>query len=932
MIVFAYIQDYTTIDVLVLSLIDKKVVKGLIVDTIQEPLFQDKDILIYKLEEINSVYFDYVIALPDTNISISKLLSHGVDFNQIIPMSIYSDINQLICSINIINESLIITNSLNARYNVPQFNLYERIDDYIRFATLDLIISQIISKKISGNLAELGVFRGDFSAKMNAAFPERKLYLFDTFESFPEQHLRHDINCNPDTPQSSFNTMNDYFKQTSVNVVLEKMIYPEKCVIHKGVFPDSIMGLEDEFALVSLDVDLYIPTLEGLKYFYPRLAFGAFIIIHDYDNRGAPGVRVAVDEYCQKHGLTQIPIPDQYGSVVISKNTKSDFIDVNHNSYNEEGERFTNIVIPSENPQESLKESCAEQYQNGSVVISKNTKSDFIDANHNSYIEEGEEFTNIVIPSENPQESLKESCAEQYQNGSIVISKVTTSDLIQANNNCKNDDEERFINTVLPSEDTQESAKKSYTEQFENYFSKQLEWIEKNAYRLLETEEIDAFRYEFDRFAVSLALLEKYYGNNDLHVLEIGAEDVSTKLIKEYFDKWNLDNYEDDLRLTDWEIGGQEYDLIICMEVLEHLTDQFIGKVGSSEYCFDFNAKFAYTGLRNCLREMRKALKHDGRVFISTPNVSSNINILKILDGQAPMQWVNHIREYTIDELADSFSFTGFDIVEYECIDVMTRKWDFKHLYEMYSMLDKDSLLRGSNYFISLRPSFLGTTSKNELMQLREFTFEEEIPLDKKPFIYYDVHEKKMRELHLECEKTISEMIMKHEESLTESEKAHEHTLAGMQEEYENTISVMKTKLVDTVSQMQTEHEQTVSEMQTKYEQTISQISSDYENTISQVNSDFQNTISDLTSKHDTIISALQAESQRSIQALESEVLELKMYLTSLEALQDQYISTNDDLANRLKIKSDEVDAFLSSTSWRITAPLRAVVRKLRRQ
>lgn len=44
--------------------------------------------------------------------------------------------------------------------------------------------SIIYSNNISGCVAEVGVFQGEFASVINKNFPDRKLYLFDTFEGF----------------------------------------------------------------------------------------------------------------------------------------------------------------------------------------------------------------------------------------------------------------------------------------------------------------------------------------------------------------------------------------------------------------------------------------------------------------------------------------------------------------------------------------------------------------------------------------------------------------------------------------------------------------------------------------------------------------------------------------------------------------------------
>lgn len=54
----------------------------------------------------------------------------------------------------------------------------------IRVASLRLIAQEIKDRNVPGELAELGVFRGEFASVMNALFPEKELHLFDTFKSW----------------------------------------------------------------------------------------------------------------------------------------------------------------------------------------------------------------------------------------------------------------------------------------------------------------------------------------------------------------------------------------------------------------------------------------------------------------------------------------------------------------------------------------------------------------------------------------------------------------------------------------------------------------------------------------------------------------------------------------------------------------------------
>jgi O-methyltransferase len=77
--------------------------------------------------------------------------------------------------------------------------------------------------------------------------------------------------------------------------------------------------MADEYAFVSLDVDLYQPILAGLEYFYPRLSAGGYIFIHDYNNARFSGVRMAVEAFLAHTHAPALPLPDFAGSLILTK-------------------------------------------------------------------------------------------------------------------------------------------------------------------------------------------------------------------------------------------------------------------------------------------------------------------------------------------------------------------------------------------------------------------------------------------------------------------------------------------------------------------------------------------------------------------------------------------------------------------------------------
>jgi O-methyltransferase len=186
-------------------------------------------------------------------------------------------------------------------------------EDIIRYSSLELVSQEIYDKEIKGNVAELGVYRGDFAQYINVAFPDRKLYLFDTFEGFNKKDVVKDKLGN------YVGKVHD-FSKTNVDIVLKKMKYKENCIVRKGYFPETAEGLEDSFVFVSIDTDLYEPIYNGLKYFYPRLTKGGYIFVHDYNNiEQYGGTRAAVKKYCDENKIGYFPLSDIAGSAVIVK-------------------------------------------------------------------------------------------------------------------------------------------------------------------------------------------------------------------------------------------------------------------------------------------------------------------------------------------------------------------------------------------------------------------------------------------------------------------------------------------------------------------------------------------------------------------------------------------------------------------------------------
>lgn len=177
-----------------------------------------------------------------------------------------------------------------------------------------------LEEKLAGSVAECGVFKGEFSYFINKYFPEKTLYLFDTFSGFDEQDLTTERSFNHDAFLNSEFNDHRLFTYVSEQIVLARVPHAEKCILKKGYFPETAAGITDQFCFVNLDMDLYQPTLSGLRFFYNKMCPGGVILLHDYFHPKLPGVKRAVAQFAEERrgNICKVPIGDSCSIAIIA--------------------------------------------------------------------------------------------------------------------------------------------------------------------------------------------------------------------------------------------------------------------------------------------------------------------------------------------------------------------------------------------------------------------------------------------------------------------------------------------------------------------------------------------------------------------------------------------------------------------------------------
>lgn len=149
---------------------------------------------------------------------------------------------------------------------------------------------------VDGDVVEFGCYRGDtsllFERLLEQSAPEKRLWLYDSFEGLPEKSAE------------DASVAGDAFKAGELLVSKREVVERFKKAglkvprIRKGFFEElSDADVPPEICFAFLDGDLYQSIKTSLKLVADKMTKGGVIIIHDYNNPELPGVTRAVDEF-----------------------------------------------------------------------------------------------------------------------------------------------------------------------------------------------------------------------------------------------------------------------------------------------------------------------------------------------------------------------------------------------------------------------------------------------------------------------------------------------------------------------------------------------------------------------------------------------------------------------------------------------------------
>lgn len=187
-----------------------------------------------------------------------------------------------------------------------------------RLESIEMIIRDIINKKVQGDFLMAGVWRGGAAVYMQAVQKQlnenRTIWLADSFEGLPKPISEHDKG--DELWKVGYLSVPTTIVRTNFH---KYGLLDTNIGFLKGWFKDTLPNIQSEkLSFIYADGDLYESTMDILNNCYHLLEPGGYIVIDDYYSM--PACKIAVDEFRETHGITELMTDIDYDAVYWMKN------------------------------------------------------------------------------------------------------------------------------------------------------------------------------------------------------------------------------------------------------------------------------------------------------------------------------------------------------------------------------------------------------------------------------------------------------------------------------------------------------------------------------------------------------------------------------------------------------------------------------------
>lgn len=169
--------------------------------------------------------------------------------------------------------------------------------------------------KIPGDFVECGVNTGIFSLAicdyLNFNTLSKRFWLFDTYEGIPSDQI-----SPGEADLGIVAGYNEYYSDC-YDLVKENFSPWPKAMPVRGKVPESLSTVTIErVAYLSIDMNIVLPEIAAIKYFWPKLSSGACVVLDDYGWLAHTAQKEAFDAFALEVGVSILNLPTGQGLMI----------------------------------------------------------------------------------------------------------------------------------------------------------------------------------------------------------------------------------------------------------------------------------------------------------------------------------------------------------------------------------------------------------------------------------------------------------------------------------------------------------------------------------------------------------------------------------------------------------------------------------------
>ncbi len=170
--------------------------------------------------------------------------------------------------------------------------------------------------RLDGDFVECGVDSGMLSTAicewLDFNSQNRDFWLFDTFAGIPDAQMT-DAERQGIGGWHNRQSYGDCFAEAQAGFAP----WP-RCHLIRGEVPDSLVAFPPgrRVAYLSIDMNIVLPEIAAIEFFWDRLVQGAVVLLDDYGWATHTAQRAAFDHFAGEHGVTILSLPTGQGVII----------------------------------------------------------------------------------------------------------------------------------------------------------------------------------------------------------------------------------------------------------------------------------------------------------------------------------------------------------------------------------------------------------------------------------------------------------------------------------------------------------------------------------------------------------------------------------------------------------------------------------------